>query len=443
MTRTARWTNWAGNQRTSPVRTLTARDTEDVIAAVKTAAREGLRVRPTGSGHSFTGIGVPDGVALAAPSSPHLLRVDGTRVRVPAGMTLRTLNPLLWARGLALPNLGDIDAQTVAGAVATGTHGTGAGHQGIAAGIRGLEMVLADGSAVTASATENPELFRHARVGLGALGVVTAVELETVPAFGLHARESARPLAELLESFDELAAAHDHVEFYWFPHTDLAATKVNDRTAEAGPTRGRAAEWVGDELLGNGAFEAVCRLGSRVPSLVPRLNRLLAGQMANTEYVDRSYRVFTSPRRVRFLEMEYAVPRAALREAFDGLRAAAARHAADVVFPVEVRVAGADDVPLSTASGRDTAYLAVHVYRGRPHEAYFSAVESVMTALGGRPHWGKLHTRTAAQLATSYPEFGAFVALRDRLDPEGRFTNAHLDRILGRPGEGDDERAAR
>jgi FAD/FMN-containing dehydrogenase len=178
----------------------------------------------------------------------------------------------------------------------------------------------------------------------------------------------------------------------------------------------------------------VCRAGALAPALVPRLNRVLAEQMANAEYVDRSYRVFTSPRRVRFLEMEYAVPRAALREAFDGLRAAAQRHAADVTFPVEVRVAGADDVPLSTASGRDTAYLAVHVYRRRPHEAYFAAVESVMTALGGRPHWGKLHTRTAAQLAASYPEFEAFVALRDRLDPEGRFTNAHLDRILGVPG---------
>ena len=425
------WTNWAGNQRTAPARSVVAHDTEDVVAAVKTAAREGLRVKATGSGHSFTGIGVPDGVALAAPSSPDLLRVNGTRVTVPAGMTLRTLDPLLWERGLALPNLGDIDAQTIAGAVATGTHGTGAGHRGIAAGIRSLEMVLADASVVTASATEHPELLHHARVGLGALGIVTAVELDTVPAFHLHARESALPLAELLGSFDELAGAHDHVEFYWFPHTDLAATKVNDRTAEVGPTRGRAAEWVSDELLGNGAFEAVCRLGSRVPSLVPRLNRVLAGRMADAEYVDRSYRVFTSPRRVRFLEMEYAVPRAALREAFDGLRAAAARHAADVVFPVEVRVAAADDVPLSTASGRDTAYLAVHVYRGRPHDAYFAAVEAVMTALDGRPHWGKLHTRTAAQLAASYPEFGAFVALRDRLDPEGRFTNAHLDRILG------------
>jgi L-gulono-1,4-lactone dehydrogenase len=433
------WRNWAGNQRTEPVRRVVARDADDVSAAVKAAAREGLRVKATGSGHSFTGIGVPDGVALAAPSDPRGLRVDGELVTVPGGMTIRTLNALLWDRGLALPNLGDIDAQTIAGAVATGTHGTGAGHQGIAARIRALQLVTADGSVLSCSSAEHPEVFHHARVGLGALGVVTAVTLAAVPAFHLQARETAMPLAEVLAGFDDLAAAHDHVEFYWFPHTDIAATKINDRVGPDahdadGSGRGRVAAWIGDELLGNGAFELVCRLGSRVPSAVPTLNRVMAGQMANAEYVDRSYRVFTSPRRVRFLEMEYAVPRAALPDALDGLRAAAARHARDVTFPVEVRVAGADDIPLSTASGRDSAYLAVHVYRGRPHEAYFAAVESVMTALDGRPHWGKLHTRTAAQLASSYPEFGAFLALRDRLDPEGRFANAHLDRILGRPG---------
>jgi L-gulonolactone oxidase len=428
------WRNWAGNQRTEPARRVVARDVDEVAAAVKAAARDGLRVKATGSGHSFTGIGVPDGVALAPPSDPRGLHVDGELVTVPGGMTIATLNELLWDRGLALPNLGDIDAQTIAGAVATGTHGTGAGHQGIAARIRGLQLVTADGAVLRCDPDEHPESLHHARVGLGALGVVTAVTLAAVPAFRLHARETAMPLAEVLDGFDDLAAAHDHVEFYWFPHTDVAATKINDRVPDgepAGPPRGRVAGWVGDELLGNGAFELVCRLGSAVPRVVPALNRVMAGQMANAEYVDRSYRVFTSPRRVRFLEMEYAVPRAALPEALDGLRAAAARHARDVTFPVEVRVAGADDIPLSTASGRDSAYLAVHVYRGRPHEAYFAAVESVMTALDGRPHWGKLHTRTAAQLAASYPEFGAFTALRDRLDPEGRFANAHLDRVLG------------
>ncbi|GAA1865086.1 D-arabinono-1,4-lactone oxidase [Pseudonocardia ailaonensis] len=424
------WANWAGNQRTDPRRTVVARDAGEVAEAVKAAARDGLRVKALGTGHSFTGIAVADDVAVRPPAAP-VITLDGALATVPAGLPLHRLNELLWERGRALPNLGDIDAQTIAGAISTGTHGTGAGFHGIASQVRALEMVLADGTLLRCSADENPEILRAARVGLGALGILTSLTLETVPAFRLHAVERAVPLAQAFELLD----GAEHAEFYWFPHTEVAATKRNDRTHAAGPVRGRAAEWIGDDLLGNGAFGLACRLGARLPGAVPGLNRLMAAQMAAAEYVDRSYRVFCSPRRVRFLEMEYAVPREALPEAFAGLRAAVDRHGRAVTFPVEVRVTGADDIPLSTASGRDTAYLAVHVFRGRPHEAYFGAVEAVMTALGGRPHWGKLHTRTAAQLREVYPGFEEFVALRDRLDPEGRFRNAYLDRVLGVPGE--------
>ncbi|GAA4677295.1 D-arabinono-1,4-lactone oxidase [Pseudonocardia yuanmonensis] len=426
------WSNWAGNQRTRPVRVVEARDAGEVASAVKAAAREGLRVKALGSGHSFTGIGLPDGVAVRPPADPRLT-LDGDLVTVPAGVRLRVLNALLWQHGRALPNLGDVDAQTISGAISTGTHGTGARYRGIAAQVRGLEMVLADGSVLRCTAEENGDVLHAARVGLGALGVLTSVTLETVPAFRLHAVERAVPLAEVLDGLDELAAANDHVEFYWFPHTQIAVLKRNNRTEADGPRRARVTEWVGDELLGNAGFATACGLGARVPALVPRLNRLMAGRMAAPEYVDRSYRVFCSPRRVRFLEMEYAVPREALGEAFAGLRTAAARHAQEVTVPVEVRITAGDDIPLSTAVGRDTAYLAVHVARGRPHEAYFGAVEAVMTALAGRPHWGKLHSRTAAQLRGLYPGFDAFVALRDRLDPEGRFRNAYLDRVLGVP----------
>jgi L-gulono-1,4-lactone dehydrogenase len=406
-----------------------ARDTGDVVDAVKAAARDRLRVKALGSGHSFTAIAVPDGVALSAPADPSLLRVDDTGLAtVPAGMTLRTLNKLLWDRGWALLNLGDVDAQTVAGAISTGTHGTGANHQGLAAQVRGLELVQADGSVLACSPRENADVFAAARIGLGALGVLVSVTLQAVPAFRLHAIEAALPLDRAL---DVLAGDDDHVEFYWFPHTDIAAIKRNNRTDVEGPARGKVAEWVGDELMGNGAFALACRLGAAAPRLVPSINRVMAGQFAASEYVDRSYRVFTSPRRVRFLEMEYAVPREALPEAFAGLRRAVARHGQAVTFPVEVRVAAADDIPLSTACGRDSAYLAVHVHRGDPHETYFGAVEAVMRALDGRPHWGKLHTRAADDLRAAYPGFDAFVALRDRLDPERRFGNAYLERVLG------------
>ena len=424
-----RWRNWAGNQRTDPVRTVAAHDTGEVVAAVKDAARDGLRLKAIGSGHSFTAIAVPDDVAVRAPRDPRLLQVDATGLAtVPAGMTLRTLNPLLWARGRALPNLGDIDAQTVAGAIATGTHGTGARHRGLADQVRALELVTADGAVRSCSPSENADVFAAARVGLGALGILVSVTLQAVPAFRLHAIEAARPLEGALELFD---GDDDHVEFFWFPHTDVAATKRNNPTDAHGPARGRVAEWVGDELIGNGAFALISRLGAAAPRLVPGLNRFAAGQFAHSEYVDRSYRVFTSPRRVRFLEMEYAVPRAALPDAFAGLRRVVQRHGRAVTFPVEVRVAAADDIPLSTAYGRDSAYLAVHVHRGEPHEAYFGAVEAVLRDLDGRPHWGKLHTRAAADLRPAYPGFDAFVALRDRLDPERRFSNAYLERVLG------------
>jgi FAD-linked oxidoreductase len=424
-----RWRNWAGNQRTDPVRTVAAHDTGEVVAAVKDAARDGLRLKAIGSGHSFTAIAVPDDVAVRAPSDPRLLQVDATGLAtVPAGMTLRTLNPLLWARGWALPNLGDIDAQTVAGAIATGTHGTGARHRGLADQVRALELVTADGAVRSCSPSENVDVFAAARVGLGALGILVSVTLQTVPAFRLHAIEAARPLEGALELFD---GEDDHVEFYWFPHTDVAATKRNNRTAAEGPVRGRVAQWMGEELLGNGAFALACRVGAVMPRLVPSINRIAAGRFAASEYVDRSYRVFTSPRWVRFLEMEYAVPRAALPDAFAGLRRVVQRHGQAVTFPVEVRVAAADDIPLSTAAGRDSAYLAVHVHRSEPHEAYFGAIEAVMRDLDGRPHWGKLHTRTAADLRPAYPGFDAFVALRDRLDPERRFGNAYLERVLG------------
>ncbi|MCM3847144.1 FAD-binding protein [Pseudonocardia sp. DR1-2] len=430
---TDRWRNWAGNQRTRPIRTVHARDADDVVRAVRDAAEGDLRVRPLGSGHSFTGIGVPDGVALAVPADPAAIRLDSGLVTVPAGVTLHTLNRWLWAHGRALPNLGDIEAQTVAGAISTGTHGTGAGYRGIADGVRRLRLVDGLGELHELGPAAHPDLFDLARVGLGALGVLVEVTLATVPAFHLHARESARPLAEVLDGLDDLAAGHDHVEFYWFPHTTTAVLKTNDRTERRSPGRGRVAALVGDEVLGNGAFGLVQRVAALAPPLVPRLNRVMAGQMAAGEYVAPSYAVFCSPRRVRFLEMEYAVPRAALPEAFAGLRAAAARHAHDVAFPVEVRILRGDDIALSTAYGRDTAYLAVHVHSGRPHEAYFGAVESVLSALDGRPHWGKLHTRTAEQLRPRYPRFDAFVAARDRLDPAGRFRNPYLDRVLGVP----------
>ncbi len=428
------WTNWGGNQ-TATGRTVHPRGTEEIAAAVGKAAADDEKVRPVGSGHSFSGIARPEGLQLVLDRHTDLVRLDTATglVTVQAGMTLHRLNQVLAETGLALTNLGDIDRQTVAGAMATGTHGTGGRFGGLATQLRGLELVLADGEVLTCSPAEHPEVFGPARVNLGALGVVSTLTLQTVPAFAIRAQEASMPLDEVLQRYDELAEGTDHFEFYWFPHTGSTLTKRNTRLpagAELDPLpRWRA--WWDDELLANRVFGATVALGRRLPSTVPTINRISARALGAREYTDRSDRVFVSDRRVRFIEMEYAVPRASAAEVIRAIGAAIDAAGWSIGFPIEVRAVAADDVPLSMGQGRDTTYIAVHSPVGVDHSAYFAAVEQIMAEHAGRPHWGKWHSLEAERLRELYPGFAEFVALRDRLDPQGRFSNDYLDRVLG------------
>jgi FAD-linked oxidoreductase len=427
------WRNWTGDQVADPVRMLAPRDADEVAAAVKAAARDGLRVRMTGAGHSFTGAALTDGVLLSPGRLTGIVAISGESVTVRAGTRLRDLSVELTRRGLALENLGDIDVQTVAGAVATGTHGTGAAFGGLAAQVTWLELVTADGSVVQAEG----DLLAAAAVGLGSYGVVTAVTLRCVPAFALRAVESAERVDALLERWDTLPTEADHVEFYWWPHTRDAQLKRNTRvplTEFAPLPRWRAL--LDDELVANGLFGAVCRAGVRVPALVPPANRLATRLLGTRTYTDLSWRVFAHRRRVRFHETEWAFPRALLPDVLRELDATIRRRGWRVSFPVEVRVAAADDRWLSTAYGRETAYLAAHRYVREPWADYVDAVSAIVLDVAGtdaRPHWGKLHSLAAADLAPRYPRFADAQALRRRLDPDGRFANPYTDRVLGRP----------
>jgi FAD-linked oxidoreductase len=426
------WQNWAGNQSAQPRRVISPRSADEVAEVVTAAGAEGLRVRMAGSGHSFTGAAVTDGVLLRPGGLAAIRSVDegAGLVTVEAGCPLRVLNTRLHAHGLALANMGDIQEQTVAGAIQTGTHGTGRDLASIAAQVAGLEMVLADGTITSCSA--GSDLFLAARIGLGALGVLTAVTFHVVPGFLLRAQEEPMRWAEALGRLDELTSDNEHFEFYWFPHTDGCLTKRNNRCDGPAQPLPRWRYRLDDEFLSNSLFGATCRLGHRLPAMIPVVNTVAGKALGARGYVDASYRVFTSPRRVRFKEQEYAIPRQHLAEVLTEIRALFARRDWRISFPIEVRVAPADDIWLSTAYGRDTAYIAIHVFHASPHEDYFRDVEAVMTAVGGRPHWGKLHTGDTAYLRTVYPEFGQFAALRDTLDPERRFTNPYLEHVLGR-----------
>lgn len=440
----AAWHNWAGNVKARPRRTSTPGSADEVAAEVGQAAADGLTVRMTGTGHSFTPAAATDGLLLRPDRLTSIRSIDTTAgtVTVEAGCPLHVLNAELLARGLSLANMGDIQVQTIAGATQTGTHGTGRDVGGMAAQIAGLELVLADGRIVSCSA-DSPSggvtgldgapvnLFDAARVGLGALGIVTAITFRVVPAFLLEAREEPMTWSHVVSSLDELTADNEHFEFYWFPHSEGCLTKRNNRTD--GPAR-PLPRWrylLDDEFLSNSLFGVTCGLGRVIPALIPQLNAFAARALGSRTYSDAAYRVFTSPRRVRFKEQEYAIPRAALCDSLAEIRALFQRRDWRISFPIEVRVTPPDDVWLSTAYDRESAYIAIHVFHPAPHEEYFADVEAVMTGVGGRPHWGKLHTRAADYFLANYPRMREFLAVREAVDPGRRFGNDYLRRVLG------------
>ncbi|MEU7756437.1 D-arabinono-1,4-lactone oxidase [Micromonospora sp. NPDC049171] len=430
---TAGWSNWAGNQRGSATAILRPGSPTDVVEAVRSAVADGARIRVTGSGHSFTAVALADDRRMELSELDTLVSVDVPRrlVTVPAGMTLHALNGLLARHGLALPNLGDIDAQTVAGAISTGTHGTGAGYGCLSTFVEAITLVTGTGEVLRCSADEHPDVLAAARVSLGALGVLVEVTLRCVEAFVLHAHERPAELADVLGDLPSLIGSHDHVEFYWFPYTQRVQVKTNNRVPANDRPLPRWRGWLDDDFLANRVFAGACRLGRAVPALAPGISAVSARALTERRYTGRSDRVFCTPRRVRFVEMEYGLPREALPEALAALQRIVDGLPFKVLFPAEVRFTAADDIWLSHGYGRDNAYIAVHQYVGMPYEPYFRAFEQVAAGLGGRPHWGKLHYRDVASLADAYPRFADFQTVRNRLDPNRVFTSPHLTHVLG------------
>ena len=427
------WRNWSALATAHPAQLLAPADADEVADAVVAARANGLTVKMVGSGHSFTGIAATDGLMLTPDRLVGISSVDrdAMTVTVMAGTPLRQLNARLADLGLALHNMGDIDVQTVAGAIATGTHGTGGRWASLSAQVAALELVTGDGSLVHASADEHPDLFGAARVGLGALGIVTAATFQVEPAFTLEAVEQPMSWDEAIGDLDALIAENDHADLYWFPHTDRTLAKRNNRTEDEPEPLSRVRAYLDDELLSNTVFGLINRVGNAAPRSVRGLNQVAARALSARRYSDASSRVFTSPRRVVFREMEYAVPRAAAVPALTEVRALVDRSDWRISFPVEIRYAPADDIWLSTAAGRESVYLAFHVNAQTDHAAYFEAVERLLREYDGRPHWGKVHTRTAGDLAPAYPHWADFAKVRDRVDPDRRFANSYLDRVLG------------
>jgi len=388
------WTSWSGRERCTPAVFAEPEAEAEIPTLVRAASDAGRTLRVAGSGHSFTPLVTTDGVLLTLRSLTGVLSCDAAarEATIRAGSTIASLGEPLRAHGLALANQGDVDVQALAGALATGTHGTGAELGSLSSQLAGVRLVSGEGEVVDVAGEADPELLAAARVSLGALGVVTAARLRLVPAYRLHERVWRVGIAACLDELRDRVRSHRHFEFFWYPHKDYAEMKALDPTeAPADPLEGRKGE-----------------------------------------RIDWSDRVFPTVRDLRFNEMEYAVPAEAGPACFRAIRARMRERHPDVLWPVEYRTVARDDGWLSPFYGRDGVAISVHQDAALPCDAFFADLEPIFREHGGRPHWGKIHGLTARELAPLYPRWDDFLATRDRLDPRGVFLNDHLRRILGR-----------
>ncbi|WP_323123035.1 D-arabinono-1,4-lactone oxidase [Burkholderia alba] len=426
------WRNWSGYV-SSPAASVAYPASRDALAAaLRGAAASGAAVRMVGAGHSFAPLVQTDGLILSLDRLQGVIDIDpACRIaRVHAGTRLAALGPALASHGLAMENLGDINVQSIAGATSTGTHGTGIGLGNLATQIASLTFMGADGTEIRASADTHPDVFAGGRIGLGVLGALTEIGLRLVPSFRLRLERGTMALDACLEQADALSARHRSFEFYWFPHTDTVLTKawdVTDDDIDAAGWAGRAAE----SFLENSVFGTLCGLGRHVPALCPALSRLCASAVSPGRQVNASHAMLSTVRRVRFNEMEWAVPAERGADALREIRAFIARRDFPLMFPLEYRWVRADDIWLSPNYGRDSVHISAHQYRGMPHDAYFAGVQAICRNHGGRPHWGKVHALTARELSACYPRWDDFLALRERMDPQGRFLSPYLRTLLG------------
>lgn len=427
------WKNWAGDQRCAPAQIARPTSEDELAQAVAQAAARGLPVRAAGSGHSFTDIACTDGLLVDTSGLQRVIEADAETglVTVQAGIKLHALGPQNARHGLALENQGDIDLQSLAGALATATHGTGSRFGNLSTRVVGMRLVTASGDIVDLTRESDPEALLAARVSLGALGIASQVTIECVPLYTLQRHDKPLPLAGVLDRLDEHVDGNDHFEFFLWPYTRTAMTRSTKRSDAAPVPTARWKRAIQERLVENNGLALICRSGRRFPSQVPRLNRLMAGAMSETRVQDHAYNVYATRRDVRFTETEYALPREHAREALERALALIERRRLPILFPFEMRFAAGDDAFLSTAHRRETCYIAAHQYAGMEFESFFRGFEEIMDSYGGRPHWGKRHYQTAATLRERYPDWDRFQAVRARLDPGNVFANDYTRRVLG------------
>ncbi|RQX02498.1 MULTISPECIES: D-arabinono-1,4-lactone oxidase [Micromonospora] len=396
--------NWSGSLSFTPAEYAEPADEDEVRALVRRARQDGTPVRPVGSGHSSSPLVRTDGILLSLDRMAGVISDRGNLATVWAGTRLKTLGEGLYDAGLAMDNLGDVDYQSIAGATATGTHGTGLRFGNLSTQVAGVRLVTGTGEILDIGADSNPELLPAVRLSLGTLGVVTQVTLQVQPRYDLHRRSWCAPIDWTLDHLAELQHTNRNMDFYWYPRSDQTQIRVMNRADET-------------------PEQQVWAL-PRVPGSDP-------WAQAREVQVGPTHRTIPRHRELRFEEIEYMLPAEAFPACFAEVRRRIReRHRRVAGWRVLVRSIAADDIWLSNAYGRPTTTIACLQNTSLPYEEYFRDMEAVFRQYGGRPHWGKKHWLTARQLRPLYPRWDDFQALRRRLDPDGVFLSPDQTRLL-------------
>ncbi len=429
---TERWSNWSGSVKSVPRQVVRPSNIDELARLVREYGRDGRHVRVVGAGHSFTPLVQSDDVMVSLNEMQGVESVDTTagRATVLGGTRLKKLGDTLFEHGMAQENLGDIDVQSISGAIGTGTHGTGVRFGTLSTQVEGFTLVTASGEVLECSPERNPDIYKAAQVSLGTLGIIAKVTLRVVPAKRLHYQSYRKKLSDCLANLEQYTQENSHFEFFWFPYTDGVQAKFLHETTDPAS---KSSLWgnFNKIVLENGVYWVLSESCRLVPRLCKTVCHISAKSIANIDEIDYSHRLFTTPRLVRFQEMEYNIPAEHLSSVVNEIRECIEKYQFRVHFPVECRFVQADDIWLSTAYQRESAYVAVHMYRGMPYRSYFQHVEAIFKRYQGRPHWGKMHTRTAAELSALYPRWHDFQRIRATLDPQGMFLNGYLRALFG------------
>jgi FAD/FMN-containing dehydrogenase len=382
------WSNWSGRETSTPHSIIRPAAEADIAEAITSSRGE---IRAVGATHSHSAVAASNGVVIDLSDWVGVTSVAGTTATARSGTRIHQLGAPLRAAGVALYNQGDIDRQSLSGACSTGTHGTGIDNQNLSASVEGFRLAIADGSIIEANSTTNTDVFRAGQLSLGALGVMTELTVRVRPAYRLHERIWLQDLDEVLDSIDDLARATRHFEFFWYPGQQRAICKSLDETTDA------------------------------VSDLPDR----------PYERIGWSDRIISSDRTELHTEMEYSVPAEVGPVCFNAIRTLIASSFPELEWPLEYRNVAQDDVWMSPANGRPTVTISVHQAHGLADEPLFRACEEIFVNAGGRPHWGKVHFLNSSVLRPAHRDWDAWWAVRDRLDPQGRFVTSHLEQLRG------------